>query len=59
MVDVNDVHSVADGILMLLRDDTLFRQIGSEACQRIEATRGYDYQMSKMERIYERVLAEK
>jgi glycosyltransferase involved in cell wall biosynthesis len=55
MVDVKDPESIADAILRLLGDKELADCITTDAQRRVEATGSYEYQMNKMERIYERL----
>jgi L-malate glycosyltransferase len=52
MVDVKDPRSIADGVIKVLSDRAFAERISLEAMRRVEETGGYEYQMSKMERIY-------
>jgi glycosyltransferase involved in cell wall biosynthesis len=53
MVDVNDSNEIAGAITRLLTDDGLTSRLTTEARRRVVETGGYEYQMGKMERIYE------
>jgi glycosyltransferase involved in cell wall biosynthesis len=55
MVDVKDPKAIAGAVLRLLRERDLNQRLSAEARHRVVMTGGYEYQMSKMERIYERV----
>ena len=55
MVNVKDPKSIAVAISRLLTDQETAASIATEARRRVLETGGYEYQMSKMEKIYERV----
>lgn len=55
MVDVKDPRAIADALLRLLKEKETAAAISIEARRRVVATGGYEYQMSKMEKIYERL----
>ena len=55
MVDVKNPRSVADAVLRLLKEDETATAIAGEARRRVLETGGYEFQMSKMGEIYERV----
>lgn len=54
LVDVNDPKSIAEGIVRLLTDKQFSAEIVSEAVRRVKETGGYEFQMEKMERMYQR-----
>jgi glycosyltransferase involved in cell wall biosynthesis len=53
MVDINDPNEIADAISRFLTDEELTGRITTEARRRVLETGGYEYQMGKMEKIYE------
>ena len=57
MTNVKDPQSVADAILRLLDESETATGIATEARRRVIQTGGYEYQMTKMERIYERLVS--
>lgn len=56
MANVKDPRTVADAIVRLLSDTELRKRITVEARRRVEETAGYEYQMTKMEKIYKRLV---
>lgn len=56
MADVKDPRAVAEAIIRLLSDADLAGRITGEARFRVEKTAGYEYQMSRMEKVYERLV---
>lgn len=55
MVDQKDPQSIADGVLKYLEDDALTTRIVDEARKRVLETGGYEYQMGKMESLYQQL----
>lgn len=56
MVDVKDPGSIASAIIRLLTDQELAERISNEARRRVEETGSYEFQMSKMEAIYQSLI---
>ncbi len=54
--DVNAPRAVADAIVRLLSDDELYGRITTEARRRVEETGSYEFQMNKMERLYQKLM---
>ena len=59
MVDVKDPRSIADGIVQILKEGPLAESIATEARARVLATGSYEFQMAKMESIYQTVARKK
>jgi L-malate glycosyltransferase len=57
MTDVKNPESVANAILRFLSEEDLSREVTAEARRRVEGTGGYEFQMMKMEEIYQRLAA--
>lgn len=58
MIDQRDPQSIAEAVLTLLTNTELSSSISAEASWRVLATGGYEYQMGKMEQLYERLFEE-
>lgn len=56
MVDVKDPESIANAIIRLLTDQELAERISNEARRRVEETGSYEFQMYKMEAIYQSLI---
>ena len=57
MVDVENPASIADAIMRLLNDDQLSAALTHEARRRVVETGGYEFQMGKMEKLYQHVMS--
>jgi glycosyltransferase involved in cell wall biosynthesis len=55
-VDVNNPQSIAEAVLRFLNEPDFAKKIADEAYGRVQESGSYEFQMSKMERIYERLM---
>ncbi|MDQ3801023.1 MAG: glycosyltransferase family 4 protein [Acidobacteriota bacterium] len=55
-VDVDNPQAVADAVLRYLNEPDFAAQIAGEALRRVRESASRDFQMNKMERIYERLM---
>lgn len=54
--DVENPQSIAEAVLRFLNEPDFAAKISSEAQRRVLESGGYEFQMSKMERIYQRLI---
>lgn len=55
-VDVNNPPSIAEAVLRFLNEPDFAAKVSEEAYRRVQESGSYEFQMSKMERIYERLM---